>query len=402
LKAAETLGKEIGITRACKALNVSRATLYRRRKPQAPTSPRAKPPRALSCQERNEVLDQLNSERFADQAPRQIYSKLLDEGTYLCSVRTMYRILDENKSIRERRNQLTHPNYQKPELLASNPNEVWSWDITKLKGPQKWTYYYLYVILDIHSRYVVGWMLAHRESSDLAKDLIQTSVDRQQIEPEQLIIHSDRGPSMASHSVANLLGSLGVTKSHSRPHVSNDNPFSESQFKTMKYRPEFPDRFGCYEDALSFCRSFFAWYNCEHYHSGIGLVTPESLHFGKAPQIVEARKKTLEEAWKSKPERFVHGVPKPLPLPDSVWINPPKRSAETKTGAVEANCPTAPAEASLTHHRSDYPLAGCVPALPASVLSDGFSVVAKTSLNTGVMPQKIPGFQGLAPDLHIC
>ena len=188
---------------------------------------------------------------------------------------------------------LTHPNYQKPELLASNPNEVWSWDITKLKGPQKWTYYYLYVILDIHSRYVVGWMLAHRESSDLAKDLIQTSVDRQRIEPEQLIIHSDRGPSMASHSVANLLGSLGVTKSHSRPHVSNDNPFSESQFKTMKYRPDFPDRFGCYEDALSFCRSFFAWYNCEHYHSGIGLVTPESLHYGQAPQIVEARKKTL-------------------------------------------------------------------------------------------------------------
>lgn len=382
-------------------MNVSRSTLYRRRKPTVNSGPRPTPARALSAQERSKVLGQLNSERFADLAPRQIYSKLLDEGTYLCSVRTMYRILDENKSIRERRNQLKHPNYKKPELLASNPNEVWSWDITKLKGPEKWTYYYLYVILDIHSRYVVGWMLAHRESAELAKDLIQTSIERQQIEPGELIIHSDRGPSMASHSVANLLGSLGVTKSHSRPHVSNDNPFSESQFKTMKYRPEFPDRFGCHEDALSFCRSFFDWYNCEHYHSGIGLVTPESLHYGMAAQIVEGRRETLEKAWQAKPERFVHGVPKPAALPTAVWINPPKKAAEIKTGAAKVHCPAAPADTSLTHHRSSYPLAGCVPAAPASVSLDTGKVASQTSLNTGVMPEKIPGFQGLAPDKHV-
>ena len=243
---------------ACKALNVSRATFYRRLKTKSDAKPRPTPARALSTEERKAVLDQLNSERFADQAPRQVYSKLLDEGSYLCSVRTMYRILEENQSSRERRNQLIHPKYKKPELLATGPNEVWSWDITKLKGPEKWTYYYLYVILDIYSRTVVGWMLAHRESSDLAKQLIETTIEKQAILPDQLIIHSDRGPFMTSHNVAHLLGSLGVTKSHSRPHVSNDNPFSESQFKTMKYRPEFPQRFGSYEDAQGFCRRFIA------------------------------------------------------------------------------------------------------------------------------------------------
>ena len=276
---------------ACGALNVSRATFYRRREKKPQAKPRPTPARALSADERKAVLDQLNSERFADQSPRQVYSKLLDEGSYLCSVRTMYRILEENQSSRERRNQLTHPKYRKPELLATGPNEVWSWDITKLKGPEKWTYYYLYVILDIYSRTVVGWMLAHRESSDLAKQLIATTIEKQEVPADQLIIHSDRGPSMTSHSVAHLLGSLGVTKSHSRPHVSNDNPFSESQFKTMKYRPEFPQRFGSYEDALGFCRRFFHWYNNEHYHSGIGMMTPASLHYGQAKEILSAQSK---------------------------------------------------------------------------------------------------------------
>ena len=249
-------------------MGVSRATFYRRRETKQQSKPRPTPARALSVEERNAVLEQLNRERFADQSPRQVYAKLLDEGDYLCSVRTMYRILEDHQSTRERRNQLKHPNYQKPELLATAPNEVWSWDITKLKGPGKWTYYHLYVILDIYSRCVVGWMLADRESANLAKQLLETTIEKQGVQSEQLIIHSDRGPSMASHSVAELLSSLGVTKSHSRPHVSNDNPFSESQFKTMKYRPEFPKRFGSYEDALQFCREFFPWYNDEHDHSG--------------------------------------------------------------------------------------------------------------------------------------
>jgi len=274
------------------------------------------------------VLDQLNSERFADQSPYQVYAKLLDEGEYLCSVRTMYRILDDNQSVRERRNQLTHPTYKKPELLASGPNEVWSWDITKLKGPEKWTYYYLYTIIDIYSRYTVGWMLAHRESADLAKKLIEETIEKQQVPPDQLIIHSDRGPSMTSHSVAHLLAALGVTKSHSRPHVSNDNPFSESQYKTLKYRPNFPKRFGSYQDALAFCRQFFDWYNNEHYHSGIGLLTPGSLHFGQATDILDTRKETLKQAWQQHPERFVNGVPAPAELPKAVWINPPNRATQ--------------------------------------------------------------------------
>ena len=344
------------------------------------------------------MLDQLNSERFADQSPRQVYSKLLDEGDYLCSVRTMYRVLDENQSSRERRNQLQHPNYQKPELLATGPNEVWSWDITKLKGPETWTYFYLYVILDIYSRFVVGWMLAHRESADLAKQLIETTIEKQEVQPEQLILHSDRGPSMTSHSVAELLGSLGVAKSHSRPHVSNDNPFSESQFKTMKYRPEFPKRFGCHEDAIGFCRDFFGWYNDEHYHSGISLLTPSSLHFGQADEIIAGRRKTLQEAWRNNPERFVHGVPQPGEIPAAVWINAPKREPEIKSEAPEANCPGAPEVTSLTHPRSDYPSAGCVSAEPTSVSPDNSTIDNQSTLNTRVMPKKISGVRGLAPD----
>jgi len=316
------------VAAACRALDVSRATYYRRRNPPRPARKRSRSDRALPPQEREAVLGQLNSDRFADQAPRQIFAKLLDEGSYLCSVRTMYRILAANDLVRERRNQLSHPEYTKPELLASGPNEVWSWDITKLKGPEKWTYYYLYVILDIYSRCVVGWMLAHRESGELARKLIEETIEKEQVSRDRLTLHSDRGPSMASRSVAHLLAHLGVTKSHSRPHVSNDNPFSESQFKTMKYRPDFPPRFGSHADALSHCRRFFTWYNEEHYHSGIGLLTPISLHTGQADQIIKRRAATLKQAFEKHPERFVHGAPKPLQAPRSVWINPPVNSSE--------------------------------------------------------------------------
>jgi len=405
MDAAETLGKDAGLQRACQAMGVSRASVYRRRcpTPKDLTSSGASSPRALSVLQRSEVRDLLNSERFMDQAPREVYATLLDEGEYLCSVRTMYRILGEEKAVRERRNQLRHPNYKKPELLATGPNQVWSWDITKLLGPQKWTYYYLYVILDIYSRYVVGWMLATRESTDLASRLIRETVEKQGVVEDQLTIHSDRGPSMASHGVAQLLASLGVTKSHSRPHVSNDNPFSESQFKTMKYRPEFPDRFGGYEDALGLCRSFFKWYNDEHYHSGIGLLRPSVLHYGQAEKVIADRADVLQSAYAKHPERFVHGCPKPQALPTAVWINPPKIEAgdDDKKRLPETYCPQKP-DASLTHPRPGYPLASCVPAELASVSPSNIEpndspVSLQASLNTRVMPDKIPGVWGLAP-----
>ena len=365
MEPAEKLGDDVGLQQACRALGVSRASFYRRRRRKKTPSIerlRTPSPRALTAEQRKHVRDTLNSERFMDQAPREVYATLLDEGEYLCSVRTMYRILNENKAVRERRNQLRHPNYKKPELLASGPNQVWSWEITKLLGPQKWTYYYLYVILDIYSRYVVGWMLAHCESSDLASRLIRETVENQGVCEDQLTIHSDRGPSMASHNVAQLLAALGVTKSHSRPHVSNDNPFSESQFKTMKYRPEFPDRFGSHEDGIGFCRSFFKWYNDEHYHTGIGRLTPATLHYGEAPRVIEARKQVLSSAYAEHPQRFVRGCPKPQALPSAVWINPPQIKADDdKKGLPETYCPRKP-DAPLTHPRPGYPSSSCVPA----------------------------------------
>jgi putative transposase len=240
----------------------------------------------------------------------------------------MYRVLEKEGEIKERRNQLSRPRYQKPELLATGPNQVWSWDITKLKGPVKWTYYYLYVILDIFSRYVVGWMVAERELAALAQKLIAETCKKQKIEPGQLLIHADRGASMRSKPVALLLADLGVTKSHSRPSVSNDNPYSESQFKTMKYRPEFPDRFGSLQDSRSFCQTFFPWYNTDHYHSGIALLTPEDVHYGRANTIIEARTKVLKAAYEQNPGRFKGKMPKALPLPGAVWINKPMIQSE--------------------------------------------------------------------------
>ena len=288
-------------------------------------------PRALDPSEKAEVRALLNSERFADQAPREVYAILLDEGQYLCSWRTMYRILDENQEVRERRNQLQHPQYTKPELLATQPNQLWSWDITKLLGPTKWTYYYLYNILDVFSRYSVGWLIAERESASLAEELIAATCVRQNILPGQLTIHADRGSSMTSKPVALLMADLGVTKTHSRPHVSNDNPFSEAQFKTLKYRPDYPDRFGCQLDARTWAGEFFRWYNHEHHHSAIGLLTPADVHFGRAQTILEQRQQVLQTAYLKNPERFVKGRSTPAPVPAAVWINPPKASLVPET-----------------------------------------------------------------------
>ncbi len=329
MEAAEQFSSELGTAVACRAFGVPRASLYRHRQrgadPPSPRPPR-RSPRALSGTEREQVLDLLHSERFVDQAPAQVAAALLDEERYLCSPRTMYRILDANQEVRERRNQRRHPVYTKPELLATGPNQVWSWDITKLKGPRKWTYFYLYVILDIFSRQVVGWMVADCESASLAKKLIRESCDKQHIDRDQLILHADRGSSMKSKAVALLLADLGVTKSHSRPYVSDDNPFSEAQFKTLKYRPDFPERFGCIQDAKTFCRDFFHWYNNVHYHSGLNWLTPSMVHDGRTDDIVQRRQWALDCARQRHPERFVNAPRRIAGPPDKVWINPPAES----------------------------------------------------------------------------
>lgn len=330
----EQLAPTLGLTTACDVLQVPRSSVYRARQPQPAPRPQAGPVRALSEAEREAVHHTLNSERFADQAPREVYATLLDEGTYLCSPRTMYRVLDEHAEVRERRDQLRHPAYAKPELLATRPNHVWSWDITKLLGPMKWTYYYLYVILDIFSRYVVGWLIAERESGPLAELLIAEACAKQQIAQDQLTIHADNGGPMIAKPVALLMTDLGVSPSHSRPHVSNDNPFSEAQFKTMKYQPDYPERFGSQLEARLWAQTFFPWYNNEHHHSGIGYLTPAAVHYGTAARLFAERQQTLNAAYAAHPERFVKGCPVPPALPTAVWINPPKRA--TGSAAVGA------------------------------------------------------------------
>jgi len=323
MTAALELGDSVGKALACRALGVPRASLYRRMRPSVPRRVRPTPARALDASERQTVLDHLHSERFSDKAPAEVYGTLIDEGVYLCSIRTMHRILAENGELKERRNQLRHPQYKKPELLATGPNQVWTWDITKLLGPTKWTYFHLYVILDIFSRYVVGWMVAPRETAELAKRLIADTCQKQGIVAGTLTIHADRGTSMTSKPVALLMADLGVTKTHSRPHVSDDNPYSESQFKTLKYRPEFPERFGSIEDSRAFGQTFFTWYNQEHHHSGIALLTPEMLHYGIAGEVIEQRQQVLDAAYARNPERFTHARPMHPPKPTAVWINPP-------------------------------------------------------------------------------
>ena len=328
------LTSQFGVAASCQALAVPRSSFYRSRQstspkvaksPKAgPPSPPARSPRSLSEQERSVVRETLNSPRFADQAPREVYATLLDEERYLCSWRTMYRILERNQEVRERRNQLRHPKCAKPELVATAPNQLWSWDITKLLGPTKGTYYHLYVIIDVFSRYVPGWLLADCESATLAEKLVRETCLKQRILPDQLILHADRGSSMKSKPLAMLLADLGVAKTHSRPRVSNDNPYSESQFKTMKYRPDFPDSFGSLEDARSWVRPFIDWYNHEHYHSSLGLLPPATVHYGQASASLEKRQCVLDAAYAAHPERFVKKHPTVQSLPDAVWINRPQ------------------------------------------------------------------------------
>lgn len=325
MNAVQNLARAIGSrVQACAALNMPRSTFYRCLKPDSPRKDRPTPPLALSQQEEQYMLNILHSERFQDRAPQEIYATLLDEGTHICSVRTMYRILEKHGEVKERRRQVRRPAYEKPEILATGPNQVWSWDITKLKGPQKWNYFNLYVIMDIYSRYVTGWMVADRESSVLAERLIKDTCMKQGIDRDQLIIHADRGASMKSKRVANLLADLGITKTHSRPYVSNDNPYSEAQFKTLKYCPAFPDRFGSIQDSRSFCQAFFAWYNDEHKHTGISLLTPAQLHYGEAKQVIETRNQTLQAAFNRHPHRFKYKQPEHPDVPKAAWINKPK------------------------------------------------------------------------------
>lgn len=329
ISAVRELSPSLGGARAaCDALGLARATYYRAICPRA-SAPRQKPEeplaagRELKASECQRILDYLHSERFVDRSPSEVFYTLLDEGIYLASIRTFYRVLADHDEVRERRAQRRIPEYRKPELLATEPNQVWTWDITKLLGPAKWTYYYLYVIIDIYSRYVVGWMLAERESGSLAEELIRETCVKQNIERDQLTIHSDRGPAMQSGPVVHLMARLGITKSNSRPHVSNDNPFSESQFKTLKYHPGFPKRFGGPDDARAFSTPFFRWYNQQHCHSAIAFLTPETVHYGLATEVLDARQARRLEAYEAHPERFINGPPRPLQLPAAVYINPP-------------------------------------------------------------------------------
>jgi putative transposase len=324
IEAVTTIGETAAL---CQSVGLARATLYRRRQPARPLTPtvRTASSRALIPAERQAVLDVLHSERFVDQSPAEVHATLLEEQTYLCSTRTMYRILDAAQEVRERRDQARHPVYAKPELVATAPNQIWSWDITKLKGPIPYLYYSLYVILDLFSRYVVGWMVAHRETAELAEQLIADTLQKENIAPDTLTLHADRGTSMRSKPVAALLIDLDVAKTHSRPHVSNDNPYSESHFKTLKYRPEFPDRFGSIEDARAHCQQFFRWYNHEHRHGGIGLMTPAAVHDGIATELTARRALTLDAAFAAHPIRFKGTAPKPPVVPTAAWINPPKK-----------------------------------------------------------------------------
>ena len=344
MDAVTHLAPTVGVVAACDSLGVARASFYRQRPvlgpPASPMpelalpSVRPSPARALSPVERATVLTVLHEERFQDRSPAAVQATLLDEGQYLCSIRTMYRILEDEGETGERRDQLVHPAYQRPELLATAPNQLRSWDITKLRGAAKWTYFYLYVILDVFSRYVVGWMIAPREGAELAKQFIEETIGKQQVPAGQLTIHADRGKVMTSKPVAFLMADLGVTKSHSRPYVSDDNPYSESQFRTLKYRPEFPDRFGCIQDSRAFCQDFFHWYNHEHRHSGIALLPPAVVHFGETETVLAHRQTVLDAAYQAHPDRFVRRPPTPLSLPSAVWINrpvPPGQKTEKKS-----------------------------------------------------------------------
>jgi transposase InsO family protein len=335
--AVTELASHVGMEAACRAFAFNPGYVYRDRARRrgvfcrGSLTVRPRPPLAFSIAEQNRLLGVLDSERFADTAPAAVYATLLDEGHYYGSVRTMYRLLASQGQVGDRRRQRRHPQYTRPELLAVRPNEVWSWDISKLKGPAKWTCFHLYVILDIFSRYVVGWMVAHRETAQLAEQLIADTIDKQNIVPGTLTLHADRGTSMRSKSIAQLLVDLDVTKTHSRPHVSDDNPYSEAQFKTLKYRPDFPTRFGSIEDARAHCQIFFPWYNTEHRHSGIALMPPDIVHYGRSTALTAQRGLTLDAAFAAHPTRFKGIAPQPPSVPLAVWINPPKKETSPPT-----------------------------------------------------------------------
>ena len=330
MQTVDEAGDKLSIKAACAALGVSRATYYRRRKRQEPPPPpaAARPaPRRLSPDEERQVVEVLHSHRFADHAVPEVHATLLDEGQYVCSVRTMYRVLKRRQEVRERRAQRVHPPYTKPELLATRPNELWSWDITRIKGPKSWIFYHLYVVLDVFSRYVVGWMVSETESGEEAEVLVAHCCEQQAIGRDEVTLHSDRGKAMRSKRFIDLLIELGVARSYSRPHVSNDNPYSEAQFKTLKYHWTFPERFGSLEDARQYLREFFRWYNDEHRHSGLAMMTPADVHAGRADDRWRQRKQTLLAAYERHPERFVRGEPSPRQVPEEVWINKPKELA---------------------------------------------------------------------------
>jgi len=331
----DELAPEVGVADAAEALGVPRSTGYRWRQPRrhGPRRRRPPPPRALSAEQRQEVIDTLCAERFVDEAPTTVHAKLLDEdGRYLCHPRTMYRILGEMRAVPERRAQRTHPVYNKPELLATGPNQVWTWDVTWLRGPVRYKYYPLYVILDLYSRFNPGWMLAHEESGELADKLIRETCERQGIDPGTLTIHADRGPVPKGKSVKQLLVDLDIGRSFSRPRVSNDNPFSEAQFRTMKYGPQFPDRFDGFDHGRDFCREFFPWYNDDHRHSGLAFFTPSDVHYGRVPEVLARRQAVMDAAYAQHPHRFTAGPPTVAAPPKAVWINPPENRAEIELG----------------------------------------------------------------------
>jgi putative transposase len=326
MEAVQQLAPLVGVVQACQVLEVPRSSYYRSRQPRRPpllNRPRPRHPRALTPSEQDRVRDELNSERFVDRAPRAVYATLLDEGVYLCHWRTMYRLLHADGATRERRLVRRHPVYQRPELLATAPRQVWSWDITKLRGPVPGVWYSLYMVLDIFSRMVVGWTVAEREDALVAEQVLADAYLREAIEPEQLTVHADRGAPMTSKVLADLMEDLGITKSHSRPSVSDDNPYSEAQFKTMKYGASYPERFASLVDARVWVAGFVDWYTTEHRHEGIGLMPPIVVHQGRAGVVTEARQTTLDGAQATHPERFVRGRPHPPQVPQAVWINPP-------------------------------------------------------------------------------
>lgn len=312
---------------------VPRSSVYRQRRPRPPRASRKRPRprRALTEVQRQEVLAEARSDRFVDRSPEYIVTTLLEEGKYHCSIRTLYRILAQAGETTPRRRQRKHPSYRRPELMATAPNQTWTWDITLLRGPHRGVYYRLYVVLDLFSRYIVGWLLARTENGKLAARLLRDACNKQNIEQSQLIIHADRGTAATSKTVADMLDTLGVSRSFSRPRVSDDNAFSEAQFKHLKYSPHFPDRFASFADALDFCRNFFAWYNSEHRHSGLAFFTPSAVHHGQVEQLAAIRNNTLTRAYTLHPERFVHGHPVTRLPPDAVYINPPEDVIKTKT-----------------------------------------------------------------------